>query len=141
MWSYLHIQANLNSIHYIREALQPEVLLLLQATVLSTFQQTICGENCASLLWRKTIILTWPACSSDMSPIEHAWDMVSCQLVVMVLQQPLSKLYELTYKLWGGRFPRNILWCYAMLCRGSDCSTWRFDIIFKSHGHKSCTVL
>ena len=81
----LPIHGNLNSKQYIKEVLEREVLPHIQATPHSIFQQynvqPHSGEECIGLLGRTTVsLLTWPARSIDMWPIEHVLNMVGRQL-------------------------------------------------------------
>ena len=82
----LCIEGNLNSNRYIREVSQPEVLLLLQATLHAIFQQDSARPQVASVVQaffqrRWVSLLPWPGRSPDMSPIEHVWDMVGRRLI------------------------------------------------------------
>ena len=76
----LHIEGNLNSNCYIREVLQPEVLHLLQAPPHAIFQQGNAWPHGARIV-QAFLLLSWPARSPDMSPIEHVWDMVGRRLI------------------------------------------------------------
>ena len=71
----LRIEGNLNSNRYIREVLQLEVQPLLQATPHAIFQQDNVWPHVARIVQaffqRRVSLLPWPACSPDMSPIEH----------------------------------------------------------------------
>ena len=83
---FLRIEGNLNRNRYIREVLQPEVLPLLQATPHTIFQQDNARPHMARIVQaffqrRRVSLLTWPARSPDMSPIEHVWDMVGRRLI------------------------------------------------------------
>ena len=74
----LRIGGNLNSNHYIREVLQPEVLPLLQATPHAIFQQDNARPHVARIVQaffprRRVLLLPWPAHSPDMSPIDMGY--------------------------------------------------------------------
>ena len=82
----LHIKGNLNSNHYIREVLQPEVLSLLYATPHAIFQQDNAWPQVTRIVQaffqrQRVSLLPWPARSPDMSFIKHVWDMVGRRLI------------------------------------------------------------
>ena len=113
----LRIEGNLNSNRYIREVLQPKVLILLQATAHAIFQQ----DNARPHVTR---ICRPPSrdeyhCFSGLhicqtcrpSNISGIW--LIGDLFVRVLQHLLLTLCRLAYKLRGGTFHRKI--CRASL--------------------------
>ena len=72
----LRIEGNLNSNHYSREVLQPEVLPFLHATPHAIFQHDNVRSHVARIVQaflqrRRVSLLSWPTRSPDMSPIEH----------------------------------------------------------------------
>ena len=82
----LRIEGNLNSNRHSREALQPEVLPLLQATPHATFQQDNARPHMASIVKvffhrERVSLFPWPARLPDMSPIELVWDIVGRRLI------------------------------------------------------------
>ena len=82
----LRIEGFLSSNRYIREVLQPEGLPLFKATPHAIFQQDNARPNVARIMQaffqrRWVSLLSWPARSPDMSPIEHVWDMVDRRLI------------------------------------------------------------
>ena len=96
----LCIEGTLNSNCNIREVLQPEVLPLLQATPHAIFQQDNAWPHVARIVQAffqrlRVSLHTWPACSPDMSPIEHVWDMVGRRLI-----PPASTLDGLWTRIW-----------------------------------------
>ena len=81
----LCIEGNLNSNHYIREVLQPEMLPLLQTTPHAIFEQDnalphVARSGRAFFKRHGYQLLPWPAHSPDILPIEHVWDMVGWRL-------------------------------------------------------------
>ena len=109
----LRIEGILNSNHYIREVLQPEVLPLLQATPHAIFQQDNARPHVTRFVQAffqglRVSLLSWLARSPNMSLIEHVWDMVGRRCFVRVLQHLVLMLCGLAYKLQGGTFPRKI---------------------------------
>ena len=83
----LCIEGNLNSNRYIREGLQPEVLVLPQATPHTIFQQVNAQPRVARIAQaffqrRRVSLLPWSARSPDMSPIGHVWDMVGWRIIL-----------------------------------------------------------
>ncbi|GFY35916.1 transposable element Tcb2 transposase [Trichonephila clavipes] len=77
----LRIEDNLNSDRYVREVLQPEVVPFLQGIPRAIFQQDNARPYDAKSVRdfcsaQHMQLLPWPAYSTDMSPIEHMWDLV-----------------------------------------------------------------
>ena len=109
----LRIEGNLNSNHYIREVLQPEVLPLLQATPHAIIQQHNAWPHVTRIVqvfFQRRRYHCFPGLHvrqicrpSNMSGIRLVGD-----LFVRVLQHLLLMLCGLAYKLRGGTFPRKI---------------------------------
>ncbi|KFM69281.1 Transposable element Tc1 transposase, partial [Stegodyphus mimosarum] len=81
----LRIVGNLNSNRYIREVLQPEAVPFLQSLPGAVFQQDNARPHTARIVKsffaaQQVQLLPWPACSPDMSPIEHVWDVIGRRL-------------------------------------------------------------
>ncbi|GFV28262.1 transposable element Tc1 transposase [Trichonephila clavipes] len=88
----LRIPRNLNSHRYVPEVLQPEVVIFLQGIPGAMFQQdNVCPHVlntfrvfCSAQHMK---LFSWPAYSSDMSPIEHVWDFfVGASLLIRAMQ-------------------------------------------------------
>ena len=109
----LRIEGNLNSNCYIMEVLQPEVLPLLQATPHAIFQQDNARPRMARIVQasfqrQRVSLLPWPACSPDMLPIEHVWDMVGWWLIRQCPPAPiLDGLWTRIQTAWRD-IPRKI---------------------------------
>ncbi|GFX47795.1 transposable element Tc1 transposase [Trichonephila clavipes] len=81
----LRIEGNLTSNRYVREVLQLEVVPFLQGISGAVFQQDnecphvakTVGDFCSA---QHMQLLSWPAYSPDMPPIEHVWDLVGRRL-------------------------------------------------------------
>ena len=73
------VQGNLNAQGYINQILQPEAVPFLQrhgpAIVMHDNARPHVARICRQFLNRNNVnVLSWPAVSSDMNPIEHIWD-------------------------------------------------------------------
>ncbi|GFW87302.1 transposable element Tcb1 transposase [Trichonephila clavipes] len=78
----LRIAGTLNSQRYNSEVLEPVVLPYLQGLVTAIFQQDNSQPHVARIVQRFFVnhqieLLSWPSCSSDLSPIENMWSMVA----------------------------------------------------------------
>ncbi|GFT45859.1 hypothetical protein TNCV_2250081 [Trichonephila clavipes] len=78
----LRIACTVNSRRYISEVLEPAVLIYLQGLATAIFQQDNALPHVAHIVQRFFVIhqielLPWPVCSSDLSPIENMWSMVT----------------------------------------------------------------
>ncbi|GFS52703.1 hypothetical protein TNCV_45671 [Trichonephila clavipes] len=83
--SLVRFAGTLNSQRYISEVLEPVVLPYLQGLATAIFQQDIARPHVARILQRFFVnhqieLLTWPARSSNLSPIENMWPMVAQRL-------------------------------------------------------------
>ncbi|GFS57993.1 transposable element Tcb2 transposase [Trichonephila inaurata madagascariensis] len=81
----LRTESNLNSNRYVREVLQPEVILFLQGIPGAIFQQNNARPHVAKTVRdfcsaQHMQLHSWSAYSPDMSPIEHVWDLVGRRL-------------------------------------------------------------
>ncbi|GFT26466.1 transposable element Tcb2 transposase [Trichonephila clavipes] len=81
----LRIEGNLNSNRYVREVLQPEVVPFFQGIPRAIFQQDNARPHVAKTVRdfcsaQHMQLLPWPANSTDMSPIEHVWDLIGRRL-------------------------------------------------------------
>ncbi|GFV34080.1 uncharacterized protein TNCV_4121771 [Trichonephila clavipes] len=70
---------------YVREVLLPEVLPFLQGLLGAIFQQDNAHLHVAKPVLdfcpaQRMQLLSWPAYSPDMSPIEHVWELVGRRL-------------------------------------------------------------
>ncbi|GFW83604.1 transposable element Tcb1 transposase [Trichonephila clavipes] len=79
------IVGNLNSTRYIEEVLQPQAIPFLQGLPGAVFQQDNARPHVAKTVKsyidsQQVQLLSWPAYSPDMSPIEHVWDIVGGRL-------------------------------------------------------------
>ncbi|GFX43953.1 transposable element Tcb2 transposase [Trichonephila clavipes] len=79
------IKRNLKSNRYVHEVQQPEVVPFLQRNAGAIFQQDnarphMCKDLTILLFIAKHMQLLRPACSPDMSPLEHVWDLVGQHL-------------------------------------------------------------
>ncbi|GFX62330.1 transposable element Tcb1 transposase [Trichonephila clavipes] len=77
----LRIEGNLNSNRYVRELLQPEVVPFLEGIPGAIFQQDNARLHVAKTVpdfcsAQRMQLLSWPAYSQDMSPIEYVWDLI-----------------------------------------------------------------
>ncbi|GFV69990.1 transposable element Tc1 transposase [Trichonephila clavipes] len=77
----LRIVGNLNSTRYINEVLEPKAIPFLQGLPGAVFQQDNARPHVAKTVKsyldsQQVQLLSWPAYSPDMSPIEHVWDIV-----------------------------------------------------------------
>ncbi|GFV87899.1 transposable element Tc1 transposase [Trichonephila clavipes] len=74
----LRIEGNRNSNRYIREVLQPEIVVFLQGIRGATFLQDNARPHvadCLRLLLSTHVTNAWPAYSPYLMPIEHVWDL------------------------------------------------------------------
>ncbi|KFM63851.1 Transposable element Tc1 transposase, partial [Stegodyphus mimosarum] len=106
----LRIVGNLNSNRYIREVLQPEAVPFLQSLPGAVFQQDNARPHTARIVKsffaaQQVQLLPWPACSPDMSPIEHVWDVIGRRLARD--PRPVASADEL----WGGTWktPQTVM--------------------------------
>ncbi|GFW06625.1 transposable element Tcb1 transposase [Trichonephila clavipes] len=81
----VRIVGTLNSQRYISEVLKQVILPYLQGLVPAIFQQDNARPHVARIVQRFFVnhqidLLPWPARSSDLSPIENMWSMVSQRL-------------------------------------------------------------
>ncbi|GFX35075.1 transposable element Tcb1 transposase [Trichonephila clavipes] len=81
----LRIEGNLNSTGYINEVLQPQAIPFLQGFPGAVFQQDNAHPHVTKTVKpyldsQQVQLLPWPTYSPDMSPIEHAWDIVGRRL-------------------------------------------------------------
>ncbi|KFM72897.1 Transposable element Tcb1 transposase, partial [Stegodyphus mimosarum] len=102
----LRIVGNLNSNRYIREVLQPEAVPFLQSLPGAVFQQDNARPHTARIVKsffaaQQVQLLPWPACSPDMSPIEHVWDVIGRRLARD--PRPVASADEL----WTNYFEQN----------------------------------
>ena len=79
------IWGNLNSSRYVPEVLQPEVDPFFQGSPRANFQQSNKRPRVSKAVLyfcsaQQKQLLFWPACSPDLSPIEHVWDLVISHL-------------------------------------------------------------
>ncbi|KFM71423.1 Transposable element Tc1 transposase, partial [Stegodyphus mimosarum] len=103
----LRIVGNLNSNRYIREVLQPEAVPFLQSLPGAVFQQDNARPHTARIVKsffaaQQVQLLPWPACSPDMSPIEHVWDVIGRRLARD--PRPVASADEL----WAGNGQQTI---------------------------------
>uniref|UniRef100_A0A3B3THW8 Tc1-like transposase DDE domain-containing protein n=1 Tax=Paramormyrops kingsleyae TaxID=1676925 RepID=A0A3B3THW8_9TELE len=63
-------------------------------------------------------LLLWPARSPSISPIEHVWDQLRCQLRhsanVQDLEERIERLYD--------SLPHHITACHTLLTWGQQCA-------------------
>ncbi|GFT72184.1 transposable element Tcb1 transposase [Trichonephila clavipes] len=81
----VRMAGTLNSQRYISEVLEPVVLPYLQALATAIFQQDNARPHVTGIVQRFFInhqieLLSWPARSPDLSPIENMWFMVAQRL-------------------------------------------------------------
>ncbi|GFW80363.1 transposable element Tcb1 transposase [Trichonephila clavipes] len=81
----VRIVGTLNSHRYITEVLEPVVLPYLQGLATAIFQQDNAQPHVTRVVQRFFVnhqieLLPWPARSTDLSPIENMWSMVSQRL-------------------------------------------------------------
>ena len=77
----VHIEGNLNSDSYIWEVVEPKVLPLLRRILGAVFQQDNARAHVSQTAQtffsaQNVMLLSWPAYSLDISPIEHVWDFI-----------------------------------------------------------------
>uniref|UniRef100_A0A3B3QXV6 Tc1-like transposase DDE domain-containing protein n=1 Tax=Paramormyrops kingsleyae TaxID=1676925 RepID=A0A3B3QXV6_9TELE len=66
---------------YVGDILCLHVLPLLRQDTVFQQDNTLPHMACVSMDWLHHVeILPWPARSPDLSPIEHVWDQLGCQL-------------------------------------------------------------
>ncbi|GFX97624.1 transposable element Tcb2 transposase [Trichonephila clavipes] len=71
------IRGTMTAQWYVHDILQPHVLPLMQRLQGAIFQQDNAQSHTARVsqdCLRPVTTIPWPACSSDLSPIEHIWD-------------------------------------------------------------------
>ncbi|CAH1977625.1 unnamed protein product [Acanthoscelides obtectus] len=104
--SLIFIRGNMNAQRYIHEVLVPHLLPYLDTLADPTFQQ----DNARPHVARVTIdfqhndvtLLPWPPRLPDLSPIEHAWDMMGRRLLNLQRPpQPLEALREELVVAWN----------------------------------------
>ncbi|GFS51681.1 transposable element Tcb2 transposase [Trichonephila clavipes] len=81
----LRIEDIFNSNSYVREVLQPKIVPFVLGIPGAIFQQDNACPHVAKTVRdfcsaQHMQLLSWPAYSPDMSPIEHVWDLVSRRL-------------------------------------------------------------
>ncbi|GFV96473.1 transposable element Tcb1 transposase [Trichonephila clavipes] len=80
----VRIAGTLNSQRYISEVLKPVVLPYLQGLATPLFQQDNARPHVACIVQRffnhQIELLSWPARSPDLSPVENMWSMVAQRL-------------------------------------------------------------
>ncbi|KFM72889.1 Transposable element Tcb1 transposase, partial [Stegodyphus mimosarum] len=117
----LRIVGNLNSNRYIREVLQPEAVPFLQSLPGAVFQQDNARPHTARIVKsffaaQQVQLLPWPACSPDMSPIEHVWDVIGRRLARD--PRPVASADELWldgYCVWE---ETCLKMCFSEICPG-----------------------
>ena len=78
-------------------------------------------------------LLSWPAYLPDILPIKHVWNVFDQQLVrcgplAINFVSHINCMERDFPGIYSGPFLFNVI-----TLKGSDCSTWRFYIISKSH--------
>ncbi|GFX72858.1 transposable element Tcb1 transposase [Trichonephila clavipes] len=84
--SLLRIRGTLNSQRNISEVLEPVVFPYLQDLATAIFQQDNARSHVSRIVQRLFVnhqieLLSWTACSLDISPIENMWSMVAQRLI------------------------------------------------------------
>ena len=122
----LRIGGNLNSNRYIREVLQPKVLLLLQATPHAIFQQDNARPHVARIVQtffqrRRVSLFPWPVRSPDMSPIENISDMVGRRRIRQGPPEPtVDALWTLIQTAWRDILQEDIQGLFDSLPRSIE---------------------
>ncbi|GFS95387.1 transposable element Tcb1 transposase [Trichonephila clavipes] len=115
-WYFLNCQS------YISEVLEPVVLPYLQGLVTAIFQQDNARRHVARIVQRlfvnhKIELLSWPARSPDLSPIENMGSMVVCgPNYTPQLAHQIN--FGNVWKLLGLLYPRNTSKVSLNQCRG-----------------------